>query len=159
MKEIGAESCRGQYSTIVSGLWRRNNSSSSSSRHTVHPSISGYHCTWKTVWQQMNLGIKIRKREWKPLLISIQSELSSLASIIVHWPPLYSLTKNARFCEPGVVTFSRRHLLFVCRRTSRKLLRENWWGSRQLRMLTWFSVIWSLFQFLLLLIIFWVKNI
>ena len=83
---------------------------------------------------------------------------SSLASTIVHWPPLYSLTKNARFCEPGVVTFSRRHLLFVCRRTSRKLLRENWWGSRQLRMLTWFSVICSLFQFLLLLIIFWVKK-
>ena len=64
---------------------------------------------------------------------------------------IYGLTKHARFCEPGVVTFSRRHLLFVCRRTSRKLLEENWWGSRQLRMLTWFSDIWILFQFLVII--------
>ena len=34
-------------------------------------------------------GNKKTKREWKLLLISIQSELSSLASAIVHWPPLY----------------------------------------------------------------------
>ena len=60
----------------------------------------------------------------------------------------YTLTKHARFCEPGVVTFSRRHLLFVCRRTSRKLLGENWRGSCQLRLLTWFSLIWSQFQIL-----------
>ena len=75
------------------------------------------------------------------LFIPIQSELASLASDIVHWPPLYSLTKHARFCEPGVVTFFRRHLLFVYRRTIRRQLGENWWGSRQLRMLTLFSVI------------------
>ena len=31
------------------------------------------------------------------------------------------------------MAFSRRHLLFVCHRTSQKLLGENWWGSRQLR--------------------------
>ena len=93
---------------------------------------------------------KVTKREWK--LSSIQSKLSSLDSAKVHWPPVRynSLTKHARFCEPGVVTFSRRHLLFVCRRTSRKILGENWWGSRQLMMLTWFSVIWSLFQFLVI---------
>ena len=82
-----------------------------------------------------------------PLNLRIKSELASLALAIVHWPPLYSFTKHARFCEPGVVTFSRRHVLFVCRRTSRKQLGENWWDSRQLRMLTLFSVIWSLFQF------------
>ena len=27
-----------------------------------------------------------------------------MAPAIIHWPPLYSLTKHARFCEPGVVT-------------------------------------------------------
>ena len=27
----------------------------------------------------------------------------------------------------------------------------DWWGSRQLRMLTWFSVVWSLFQFLIII--------
>ena len=54
------------------------------------------------------------------------------------------------FCESWVVTFSRHHLLFVCRRTSRIQLGKNWWGSRQLKMLTWFSVIWSLFQFLVI---------
>ena len=63
----------------------------------------------------------------------------------------YCLTKHARFCKPGVGTFSWRHLLFVSRKSSRKLLGENWWGSRQLRMLTWFSVIWSLFQFLVII--------
>ena len=78
-------------------------------------------------------------------------ELASLASAIVHWSPLYSLTEHARFCEPGVVTFSRRHLLFVCRRTTRRQLGKNWWGFRQLRMLTLFSVIWSLFQFLVII--------
>ena len=29
--------------------------------------------------------------------------------------------------------------------------RDNWWGSRQLRMLTLFSLIWSLFQFLVII--------
>ena len=73
------------------------------------------------------------------LFIPIQSELASLASAIVHWSPLhvYSLTKHVRFCEPGVVTFSRCHLLFDCRRTTRRQLGENWWGS----MLTLFSEI------------------
>ena len=94
---------------------------------------------------------KITKREWKPPIDFYQSELSRLASAIVHWPPLYSFTKHTRFCEPGVVTFSRRHLLFACRRTSRKLWEESWWGSSQLRMLTWFNVIWSLFQFLVII--------
>ena len=42
------------------------------------------------------------------------------------------------------------HLLFLCRRTTRWKLGENWWGSRQLRMLSLFSVIWSLFQFLVI---------
>ena len=60
---------------------------------------------------------------------------------------LYSLTKHTRFCEPGIVTFSRRHLLFVCRRTSRRQFGKNLWGSRQLRMLPWFSLIWNVFQF------------
>ena len=69
-----------------------------------------------------NLGINNRGNGHL-LFIPIQSELASLASAIVHWPPLYSLTKHARFCEPGVVTFSRRHLLFVCRR---ELLEDNW---------------------------------
>ena len=27
---------------------------------------------------------------------------------------------------------------------------ENWWGSRQLQLLTWFSLIWSQFQFLVI---------
>ena len=36
---------------------------------------------------------------------------------------------------------------------------ENRWGSRQLRMLTWFSVIWSLFQFVVIIDYFGVKNI
>ena len=71
---------------------------------------------WYNVW------IKYQTGNGNLLLISIQSELSSLDSAVVHWPPLYSLTKHARFCEPGVVTFSRLHFLFVCRRTSRKLL-------------------------------------
>ena len=44
-------------------------------------------------------GNKITKREWKPTKDFKQSELSSLASAIVHWPPLYSLTKHARFCD------------------------------------------------------------
>ena len=82
------------------------------------------------------------------LLIPIQSELASFALAIVHCPPLYSFTKHARFCEPWVVTFSWRHLLFVCRRTSRRQLRGNWRSSCQFRMLTWFRIIWSPFQFL-----------
>ena len=57
------------------------------------------------------------------------------------------------------MSFFRRHLLFVCRRPSRKLLGENCWGSRQLRMLTWFSVIWSLFQYLVIFDICLVKKI
>ena len=94
--------------------------------------------SWKGSWRQLILvppnsgwppwitpGNKITKREWKLLMMSLQSELSSLASAIVHWPPLCSLTKHARFCKPGVVTFSRRHLLFVCRRSSQK----NYWGK------------------------------
>ena len=97
-------------------------------------------------------GNKITRGNGYLLFIPIQSELASFALAIVHWPPLYSLSKHARFCEPGVVTFSRRHLLFVCRRTSRRQLGENWWGSRQLRMLTWFSLIWSLCQFFLVII-------
>ena len=36
---------------------------------------------------------------------------------------------------------------------------ENWWGSRQFRKLTWFSLIWSQFQFLVIIDYFWVKNI
>ena len=60
----------------------------------------------------------------------------------------YSLTKHARFCEPGVVIFSRR---FLCRRTSRRQLGKNCSGSRQLRMLTWFSLIWSQIQFLVII--------
>ena len=98
------------------------------------------------------LGNKITKREWTPPIDFYTKWARELGlGYIVHLPPLYSLTKHARFCEPGVVTFSRCHLLFVCRRTSRKLLGGNWWGSRQLRMLTWFSVIWSLFQFLVII--------
>ena len=62
---------------------------------------------------------KITKREWTP-----------------PFDFYHSLIKQVRFCEPGVVTFSRRHLLFACRRTSRRLLGESWWGSHQLRMLT-----------------------
>ena len=46
------------------------------------------------------------------------------------------------------MTFSRRYIQFLCRRTSRKLLGENWRGSCQLRSMTRFSLIWSLFQFL-----------
>ena len=42
-------------------------------------------------------------------LILTQSERTSFFSAIVHWPQLYSLAKHVRFCEPGVVTFSRRH--------------------------------------------------
>ena len=60
----------------------------------------------------------------------------------------YTLAKHARFCEPGIVTFSRRHIEFLCRRSSRKQLRENWRGSCHFRMLTLFSLIWSQFQFL-----------
>ena len=43
-----------------------------------------------------------------------------------------SLAKHARFCEPGLVTFSRRHFLISCFETSRRQLGENWLGSRQL---------------------------
>ena len=79
---------------------------------------------------KLQLGNKITKREWKPPIDfytkSKQArELVSLASAIAHWPPLYSLTKHTRFCKPGVVTFSRCHLLFDCRRTSQKLLGET----------------------------------
>ena len=94
---------------------------------------------------------KIPRGNEHHLLIPIQSELASFTSVIVHWPQLYSLAKHARFCEPGVVTFSRRHLLFVCRGTCRRQLGKNLWGSRQLKMLTWFSLIWSLFQFLVII--------
>ena len=52
-----------------------------------------------------------------------------------------SLAKHARFCEPGVVTFSRRHFLFLCQRTSRRQSGENCWCSRQSRILTLFSLI------------------
>ena len=93
-------------------------------------------------------------------LISIQSELSSLDSaIIVHWPPLYSLTKHARFSEPGVVTVSRRHLLFVCRRTNRKLLGGKLVAFSSVKDVDLTcSVIWSLFQFLVIIDYFWVKT-
>ena len=35
---------------------------------------------------------------------------------------------------------------------------ENWWGSHQLRMLTLFSVIWSLFQFVVIIDYFFGKT-
>ena len=103
-------------------------------------------------------GNKITRGNWHLPLIPKQSELASFPSTIVYWPPLYSLTKTCGFCEPGVVTFSRRHLLFVCRRTTRRQLGKDWRGSRQLRMLTWFSVIWSLFQYLVIIDNFLVKK-
>ena len=37
----------------------------------------------------------------------------------------YSLAKHATFCDPGIMTFSRRHASFLWRRTSRKQLRET----------------------------------
>ena len=61
----------------------------------------------------------------------------------------YSLAKHARFCEPGVVTFPRRHLISLSKNLS-KTIGENSWGSCQLRMLTLFSVIWSQIQFLVI---------
>ena len=70
-----------------------------------------------------------------------------------HWVYMlcYSLAKHARFYEPGIVTFPRRHFWFVCLRTSWRQLGKNWWGSRQLRMLTWFSLIWNQLQFLVII--------
>ena len=50
------------------------------------------------------------------------------------------------------MTFSRRDLLFVCRRTSRRQLGRGTCGVEcQLRVLAWFSPIWSLFQFLVII--------
>ena len=53
-------------------------------------------------------GNKITRGNGHLLLISIQSELASFASAIVHSPPLYSLTKHARFCD----TKSRMYMMF-----------------------------------------------
>ena len=99
-------------------------------------------------WEENN------KREWKPLnwflLNKVSAQpLSRLQSIDL----CYCLRKHVRFCEPGIVTFSRRHFLFLCS------LNWNWWGSRQLKMLkTWFSLIWSQFQFLVIIDYFFGKT-
>ena len=93
---------------------------------------------------------KITKREWKPpkdFYTKWAQELGLGYSPLT--PAIYIVSLNMRdFASLGLWPFPDAiFYLFVGK------LVENYWGktgggSRQLRMLTWFSVVWNLFQFL-----------
>ena len=65
-----------------------------------------------------------------------------------HWVYMvcYSLAKHV---SQELWSFSDAIFIFLCRRIRRQV-GENWWGSCQLRMLSWFSLNWSQFQFLVI---------
>ena len=61
----------------------------------------------------------------------MHDQTTSVQSYHLVYMLCYSLAKHARFCEPGIMAFSRRHfnILFF------GLVQDkwgNWWGSRQL---------------------------
>ena len=91
----------------------------------------------------------------------IQCNLKSVSIFSYYWLFLgkkhiestmlcYGFAKHVRFCEPGVVTFPDDISNFFVGELVENNCGENWWGSRQLRMLTLFSVIWSQIQFLVI---------
>ena len=59
-----------------------------------------------------------------------------------------NICRHARFCEPGIVTFFRGFFPFnflFLNKFEDNGGGGNWWGSSQLKMLTWFSLFWSQF--------------
>ena len=99
------------------------------------------HLTW----------VENNKREWKPLIDSYTKWAhnlplghSPLTSAIIVSPDMWDFASQGLWPFPNTI-------LSPCFGTSPRQLGENWWGSRQLRMLTWFSLMWSQFQYLVII--------
>ena len=107
------------------------------------PSSIEIHGTWK----------ENNKREWKP---PIHSYTKWAHELFLGYCPLTSAIKSRQTCETLRARGWNLFPTLLCLRTSRRQLGENWWGSR--RPLTWFSLIWSHFQFLVIIDYFWVKK-
>ena len=100
-------------------------------------------------------GKKITRGNGNHWLIPIQSVRTTFFSAIVHWPLLWKSRQTCEILRARDCDLFSTPFLIYCFGTSRRQLGGNWCGSRQLGMLTWFSLIWSQFQFLVIIEFFW----